>query len=134
MIFVIVLDSAFNVASSLYISVVRSTPEIAILKALGLSRGRIATIFSAQGFLLGAVGAFLGFLLGLLFCWGFMFLQNEFGIIQASVYKIDHIDVQVRWADLLVIFVATLLICTLATWAPARRAANLSAVEGLRQE
>jgi lipoprotein-releasing system permease protein len=133
-IFVIVIAAAFNVASSLYINVVRSYPEIGILKALGVSQGQLARIFSIQGVLLGFVGCVAGLLGGLALCIGFTILENQFGILPGSVYKLDRIDVQFRAIDLISIFSATMLICFLATWAPARRAAKLTAVEGLRHE
>jgi lipoprotein-releasing system permease protein len=133
-IFVIVIAAAFNVASSLYINVVRSYPEIGILKALGVSQKKLARIFSVQGVLLGFVGCMVGVVVGILLCVGFTILENRFGILPGSVYKLDRIDVQLRFLDLLTILSATMLICFLATWAPARRAAKLTAVEGLRHE
>ena len=133
-IFIIVVAAAFNVASSLYINVVRSYPEIGMMKALGLSQKRLARIFSVQGVLLGGLGCGLGMILGFILCLGFTVLENKISILPASVYKVDRIDVQLRSVDLLSITVATLVICYLATWAPARRAAQMTAVEGLRHE
>jgi lipoprotein-releasing system permease protein len=133
-IFIIVIAAAFNVASSLYVSVVRSYPAIGILKSLGLSKKKTAQLFSVQGVFLGVIGSVLGVLLGLIFCYGFTFIENQFGVIPGSVYKIDRIDVQIRWTDLLAVLSTTILICYLATWAPATKAAKLTALEGLRQE
>lgn len=133
-IFIIVIAAAFNVASSLYINVVRSYPEIGILKALGVSPRRLARIFSVQGILLGAMGCGIGLMLGYIFCLGFTYLESQVSILPASVYKVDRIDVQLRWMDLFSISIATLIICYLATWAPARKAAQMTAVEGLRHE
>ncbi len=133
-IFVIVVAAAFNVASSLYINVVRSYPEIGILKALGVSQKKLARIFSIQGVLLGGLGCTLGLVFGFILCFGFTILENQFSILPASVYKVDRIEVQLRGIDLLSIAVATLLICYLATWAPARKAAQMTAVEGLRHD
>ena len=133
-IFIIVVAAAFNVASSLYINVVRSYPEIGILKALGLSQRRLARIFSVQGVILGAMGCFLGLILGFILCFGFTVLENQVSILPASVYKVDRIEVQLRFLDLMTISFATVAICYLATWAPARKAAQMTAVEGLRHE
>ena len=130
---VIIIAAAFNVASSLYINVVRSSSQIAILKTLGLSQKKLASLFSVQGVLMGLLGAGLGFLLGLLFCYGFVYVQDEFHVIKGTVYKIDHIDLEIRVWDWLVIFFITIGICAIATWFPARRAAKLSVVEALRQ-
>lgn len=131
---IIVLAAAFNVASSLYINVVRSSAQIAILKTLGITQKSLARIFSLQGIFMGLIGTGLGFLLGLVFCWGFVNVQNEFHVIQGSVYKIDHIDLDFKFLDWLIIFVITLGICSIATWFPARRAARMSVAESIRQE
>jgi lipoprotein-releasing system permease protein len=133
-IFIIVIAAAFNVASSLYINVIRSYGDIAILKAMGLTRRKLIQLFSFQGLLLGGLGCLMGLGLGLLFCFGFYFLQRQFSLIQSGVYKIDFIYVQLRFTDLAAIVAATLLICLVATLAPAIRGARLTTVEGLKHE
>ncbi len=133
-IFLIVVAAAFNVASALYINVVRSYPEIGILKAIGASPRRIRQIFSIQGLILGVVGCLAGLLLGLLLCIGFTFLERQFPILPGSVYKLDRIDIQLRSFDVGMIVISTILVCYLATWAPSKKAAQMTSVEGLRHE
>lgn len=133
-ILVIVIAAAFNVASTLYINVVTRFSEIGLLKALGLSRKAIVKVFSLQGLIIGFFGLFGGLLLGTALCGGFGFIESHFGIIPGSIYKIDHIDLNLRWQDLLSISVSTILICFVATLAPAIRGSQLSPVEGLKNE
>jgi lipoprotein-releasing system permease protein len=133
-ILVIIIAAAFNVASTLYINVVTKFSEIALLKSLGLSKKAIVQIFSFQGFLIGCVGLVLGVVVGMLLCLVFAWAEAHFQILPGSIYKIDRIDLSLRFQDLISISLATLLICVLATLAPAFRGAKLSPVEGLKNE
>ncbi|GIL17722.1 MAG: transporter [Oligoflexia bacterium] len=133
-IFVIILAASFNVASSLYINVVQRFSEIAILKSFGLSSKQLVRMLSLQSLVLGGIGCGLGVGVGVLLCFGFSWLQTEFGIIPGSVYKVDHIDIEIRFLDVFIIIVTTLLICYLASLAPAKKGARMTTVEGLRYE
>lgn len=133
-ILVIVLAAAFNVSSTLYINVVKRFPEIGVLKSFGLSRKKLIQVFSLQGLIIGGIGLLLGFILGGILCLGFGWLETSYQLIPGSIYKVDRIDLNVRFVDLLSITVATLLISFLATLAPAFRGARLSPVEGLHHD
>ncbi len=133
-ILVIILAAAFNVASTLYINVVTRFAEIGLLKALGLSQKGILKVFSLQGMILGSIGLLAGLVLGILLCFLVTFIENYYGIVPGSIYHLDKIELAVRWQDVLSISVVTLLICFLATLAPAFRGAQLTPVEGLRNE
>lgn len=133
-ILVIVIAASFNVATSLYVNVVQRYPEIGILKALGVSPRQMVALLCLQGLALGIIGCTaglgLGFILGYIFEWA----QTNLGLLPASVYKISHIELDFRAQDIAVISVVTLVICLVATLAPARQGAKLSPVEGLRYE
>ncbi len=131
---IITLVAAFNVSSTLFVNVVRRFKDIAILKTVGLSQKDIIKIFALQGFFMGGIGLFFGFLLGFILCLLFQFAQNRLGLIAGEVYRLDSIELSIRWVDSLAICFATLLICFIATLAPARRGGRLSPVEGLRNE
>ncbi|MEK6774057.1 MAG: ABC transporter permease [Bdellovibrionota bacterium] len=131
-VFIIVMVAAFNVSSTLYVNVVQRYGDISLLKSLGVRSLDILKIFSLQGLLIGAVGIIFGSLLGLLLCWFFVWGQANLGLIQGSVYKIDGINVEIRFIDFMGICFSTLLICFVATLAPALRGARLSPVEGLK--
>lgn len=131
---IITLVAAFNVSSTLFVNVVRRYKDIAILKTVGLSQKDIVKIFALQGFFMGGIGLFFGFLLGFILCLLFQFAQSRLGLVAGEVYRLDAIDLNIRWVDSLAICIATLLICFVATLAPARRGGKLSPVEGLRSE
>ncbi|MBO9667181.1 MAG: ABC transporter permease [Bdellovibrio sp.] len=131
---VIIFVAAFNISSTLLVNVVQRYKDIAILKTVGLSRKDVIKIFTFQGLIMGALGLAGGFVLGLILCVLFNFAQSRLGLISGAVYRVDSIEVNVRFVDTLAICASTMLICFLATLAPARRGADLNPMEGLRNE
>jgi lipoprotein-releasing system permease protein len=131
---VMVVAACFNISSTLFVTVLRRYSDISILRTMGATRGFILRLFSIQGMLVGLVGAIAGLLLGALLCWGFSILENQFGLLPGEIYKLSQFSPELRWFDLLSIFVVAFLICFISTLAPARRGAKLEAVEGLRYE
>jgi lipoprotein-releasing system permease protein len=101
---------------------------------VGLSKEKLIGVFGLQGLILGSLGSFMGLILGLVFCWAFVELESRFGILPGSVYRLDQIQLTLRPQDLFAILGSTLTICFAASLAPALKGANLSAVEGLRNE
>lgn len=129
---IIVVVAAFNISSTLYVFIRQRYSDIAILKTLGLSSRDVRRLFVGQGLLVGATGTALGFILGFLLCLAFMFLQNHYSLISGSVYKVDSIDIQIRFVDLLTIAISTLFLCFVATLSPAIRGSRLEVIEGLK--
>ncbi|MBC7467426.1 MAG: ABC transporter permease [Bdellovibrio sp.] len=129
---VIVIVAVFNISSTLYVFIRQRYSDIAILKTLGLSSADVRKLFIGQGLLVGMVGTAIGYVLGFLLCLGFMFLQNHYSLISGSVYKVDSIDIQIRFIDLIVIGCSTLTLCFLATLSPAIRGSRLEVIEGLK--
>jgi len=60
------LVGVFLIANAVSISVLRRRPEIATLRALGVSRGAIFGVFAAEGLAIGLAGTILGELGGML--------------------------------------------------------------------
>ncbi|WP_374035433.1 FtsX-like permease family protein [Bdellovibrio bacteriovorus] len=131
---VITIVAAFNVSATLFVNVVRRFKDIAILKAVGLSQKDIMKIFVCQGLFMGLVGLVLGFALGIGIAYLFEFMQGRLSLISGEVYRLENIELQIRFVDGVAICIATLVICLIATIAPARRGAKLEPVEGLRSE
>lgn len=65
----IILVAAFNIASTLIMTVMEKTRDIGTLRTLGSSRGNIMRIFMIQGSVIGLLGTFIGTALGLGLCW-----------------------------------------------------------------
>ncbi|WP_413578261.1 FtsX-like permease family protein [Bdellovibrio sp. HCB290] len=131
---VIIFVAAFNISSTLFVNVVQRFKDIAILKTVGVSRKDVVKIFTFQGLILGGVGLAGGFILGFILCLMFKWAQGRLGLISGAVYRLDSIEVSIRFVDTVAICVATMLICFIATLAPARRGADLNPMGGLRNE
>ncbi len=128
----IVIVASFNISSTLFVSVMRKYSDIAILQTIGADKSFVKKLFTSQGLFLGLIGAFLGTLLGLIFC--FLIRHFNFIDIPGDIYKFDRVPLEIRAFDVSVIFVVTVLICYLSSKIPARRGAFLNPVEGLRYE
>ncbi len=128
----IVLVAAFNIISSLIMLVMEKTRDIAILKAMGATDGNIRRIFVLQGFIIGVLGTTLGLAGGYGLCE--LLKKYKFIKLDPSVYNILSLPVRMETADVVVIGVAALIICLLATIYPSWQAARLDPAEALRYE
>jgi len=140
LLFLIVLVAAFNIVSTLVMVVTDKKSDVAILRTLGATKGRIMRIFMVQGTLIGIIGTLLGGLLGVtlaltvsdLVAW----VERTFGIqfLNADVYFISYLPSDLQWPDVFTICGAALIISFLATLYPAYRAAKTQPAEALRYE
>ena len=133
-VFLIVLIAAFNISSTLYVLIKSRYKDIAVLKTLGFESKSIKYLFIMQGFVIGTIGSFIGFIIGFILCYGFMWLQYNAPVISGSIYKIDRIDVQINFFDIGLIYLTTLMACVLASYFPARKASQLTIIECMKQE
>ncbi len=126
----IILVAAFNIASSLIMMVMEKTKDIAILKAMGATDASIRRIFIFKGMAIGVVGTVLGGCGGLILCT--LLSHYQFIELPSDVYYISKLPVLLQWMDVVLISVAALVICFLATLYPAQKAAGLDPVEAIR--
>jgi lipoprotein-releasing system permease protein len=128
----IVLVAAFNIASTLVVTVVEKTRDIGILKALGMTSRAIRTIFIYQGLFIGILGTALGVFGGVGLC--LLLKKYQFVKLPQDIYYVDRLPVALSWSDIGVIVGAALAITLIATVYPAGKAASLKPVEALRYE
>lgn len=131
---ILVVVAIFSLASNLLLQTLQKATDIAVLQSMGLKPRQVLLLFTAQGLALGTAGLILGLGLGWLSSLFLMFYQKQWGLISASVYKIDVIDLSVRGMDLVWIVSVTLLLSFFAALLPARRAAHRLPALGLRYE
>lgn len=128
----LVAVASSNVIGSLVMMVHDRTREIGILRAMGATRGALTQVFMLCGFVIGVLGVVVGLGLGSLLC--VALAQWRLIEISAAVYFIDHLPVVIDWVKIALISGATVLICLVASVAPALRASRLDPVEALRCE
>jgi len=128
----IVMVAALNIVASLILLVMEKSRDIAILKTMGTSAGRVRTIFMLQGLMIGIVGTAVGAVCGLALCW----VLDTYRLIQIpmDVYQVSYVPFIVRPFDFALVVISAILICFVATIYPSRQASRLDPVQALRFE
>ena len=136
----IVAVAAFNIVSTLVMVVTDKTADIAILRTMGATPGRIMRIFIVQGAVIGVFGTLVGTSLGVLGALNISafisWLEGVIGhkFLSADVYFISYLPSQLQWQDVAIISGAGLAMSLLATIYPAWRASRIDPAEALRYE
>jgi lipoprotein-releasing system permease protein len=124
----IILLAGFGIFNVLTMSVLAKVKEIAILRSMGYRRTDISAVFLWQGALIAAVGSLIGCLLGAAMTWGVSHIPIRIrGLLYANHFLVIWDWRHYFWATLLAI-VAVFI----ASYVPARRAAQLPPVATLR--
>ncbi len=125
----ILLVAACSIISNGLMLVAEKTQEIAILKSMGATDGSILGIFTTLGLIVGVLGIGLGVLIGVAIC----HLLTRYGLpLSEDVYYITKIHIFVKPLEVAMICGFSLLLVLLATLSPARNAARLKPLEGLK--
>ncbi|HEY4014622.1 MAG TPA: ABC transporter permease [Polyangiaceae bacterium] len=126
-----IIVASFCIICTLLLMMTEKAKEIAILKALGATDGAVLRTFMTEGIIIGGIGTLLGVSTGVALCTGLAW----FGLrLDPDVYYIDRLPINVSGWDYAAVTVAALTICTIATIFPAKQAARLRPVDGLRYE
>jgi lipoprotein-releasing system permease protein len=136
----IVAVAAFNLVSTLVMTVTDKQADIAILRTLGASPRSIMGIFVVQGAAAGIIGTLAGTLLGLLVAFNIdvivpfieRLLNTRF--LPSSIYVISTMPSDPQRSDILPIVVISLLLAFVATLYPSWRASRVQPAEALRYE
>jgi len=136
----IVAVAAFNLVSTLVMTVTDKRADIAILRTLGASPRSIMGIFVVQGALVGVIGTLAGLALGL----GVAFnidvlvpaLERMLGasFLPRDIYLISRMPSDPQQADIIPVTLISLVLAFVATLYPSWRASRVNPAEALRYE
>lgn len=136
----IIAVAAFNLVSTLVMTVTDKQADIAILRTMGASAGLVQRIFLVQGLAIGLLGSILGVAFGLLIALNIdvivPFIETLFRVqfLPRDIYFISQLPSDVRFDDVLKVGIMAFVLSILATIYPSRRAAQVKPAEALRYE
>jgi len=136
----IVAVAAFNLVSTLVMTVTDKRADIAILRTLGASPASIMGIFVVQGAMVGVIGTLAGLALGLGVAFNIdvivpaieQLLHTSF--LPRDVYLISRMPSDPQQADIMPVAIISLVLAFAATLYPSWRASQVNPAEALRYE
>ncbi|RBP50838.1 lipoprotein-releasing ABC transporter permease subunit [Arenicella xantha] len=138
--FMIIIIAAFNIVSTLIMVVTEKRADIAILRTLGLSPSRVMGIFFVQGVTTGVVGTLIGAAAGIATSLNLaeiiVFIESLIGyeLLPSSVYMVTDFPAELRFADVSLTVIGSIIISMVATLPPAWKASRTQPAEALRYE
>ena len=122
----------FTVTNTMGMAVVERTAEIGTLRAIGLRRSAIRTMFVSEGIMLGCAGAVLGTGAAFVMAWA----VNQLGLSWIPPTWIEPVPLAVRldgeYAMVAANAVGLVVVASLSSLLPAARAARMNIVDALR--
>ena len=138
MLFLIITVAAFNILSTLVMTVKSKEREIAILKTMGCSNSQLIGIFLTLGMIIGLLGIIIGLALGLLITPNIdsliHFVENFANRTLMDSYFINYFPYEFRAPQLIQISVTCIILSLIFSFFPAYKAAKLNPVTILRHE
>jgi lipoprotein-releasing system permease protein len=121
------LVAVLNVASTLVVLFLERDRDLAVLQALGMSRGQLIQWVTFQGFLTGLVGA----VLGLAVSFGIALLLERLPIAQipADVYNLSRVPFSFEWKEQVSVFGFGLLAALVVSLGVALRLSKVQLVQ-----
>ena len=136
----IIIVAAFNIISGLTILIKNKTKEIAILKALGLSKKSIIKSFFLTGFIIGLIATLAGVVLGILFSIyieeirQFLSLAFNLQIFPEDIYFLDKMPSEISINSILLISVFSILVSSIASFFPSLVVTKIEPIKALKYE
>ena len=136
----IVAVAAFNLVSTLVMTVTDKRADIAILRTLGATPRSVMSIFIVQGAASGIIGTLTGVAFGLLVAYNIdvivPFIEGVLHttFLPSSVYLISRMPSDPQQGDIVPVVVISLVLSFIATLYPSWRASRMQPAEALRYE
>ena len=136
----IVAVAAFNLVTTLVMTVTDKRADIAILRTLGATPKSIMGVFVVQGALVGVIGTLVGLGLGLLIACNIDVIVPAIekamhtSFLPKDIYLISKMPSEPQSSDIVPITVISLILAFVATLYPSWRASRVNPAEALRYE
>ncbi len=134
MLLLIVAVAAFNIVSALVMVVTEKQGDIAILRTQGMTAGNVMQVFLYNGLYNGIKGTLFGVVGGLLLVNQLNNLLKVLGIPLMFGPNGMGLPVDLRWQQVGILVVFSLLLCFIATLYPALRAMKVNPASALKYE
>lgn len=138
LLFLIILVAAFNVISTLVMSVTDKNADVAILKTFGASSRLISRIFIVQGMIIGISGVMIGTILGTVLALSVpsisAWVNTTFSLGLFDNYFVEALPTKIKIIDVFIILISAFVVVLLSTIYPAYSAANIEPVKALKGE
>ena len=136
----IVAVAAFNLVSTLVMTVTDKRADIAILRTLGASPASIMGVFVVQGAMVGVIGTLTGLGLGLLVAFNIDVIVPALealfhaSFLPKDIYLISRMPSEPQSTDIVPVAIISLVLAFVATLYPSWRASQVNPAEALRYE
>lgn len=138
LLFLIILVAAFNVISTLVMSVTEKRSDVAILKTFGASSTLISRLFIVQGAIIGTIGIAMGVVLGVGLALSIhsvsAWINTTFQLGLFDNYFVEALPSRIEWLEVLMITMAAFVVVMISTLYPAFTAAKIEPVKVLGRE
>ncbi|HHW09184.1 MAG TPA: ABC transporter permease [Firmicutes bacterium] len=131
----LIILAAFVVSNTMVMIVNERKREIGMMAALGLAPGDILRLFLYEGFIKGAAGAALGTAAGGVLVWilsKYGILMGDVGVMDARLFVSPRIYPVFHGPLLFFAFLSGIVVTTIMTYLPARRAARMDPAAAIR--
>lgn len=119
-----------NMITALLIMILERANMIGMLKAMGMRNWSMMKIFLYNAMYLVGIGLVLGNILGLGICY-FQQYTHIFKLQQTNYY-LDYVPIELHFSDVLLLNLATLLICTVVLILPSMLVSRISPLKAIR--
>ena len=116
----ILLIATFNSIGALSMLIIDKKDDIHTLSCLGASDQLIRRIFLLEGWIVNAIGAICGVVIGVILC----LIQQHYGIIKlgnGSEYIISAYPVVVQAWDIVLVTATVLILSLISVWIPVKK-------------
>ena len=129
LIFILAISSV-GIFFCLSMLVIQKRNNLAVLFSLGASKKMVRNIFLVEGAFISFTGSFIGIGLGIALC----LLQQKYGLVSIGTETsvVDAYPVRLKLNDIIITFVAVVIITLLASIRPALSASNIKIKEHIR--